>query len=173
MKLFVLLILGAMMGMALFVWKVPDRVVKLLSQDHSDTAHSHPAKPGSPWEDEVKDTIRDSMKAMEKRDLKKHMSYYADMLDVYYNKKNCTRDFVESDKKRAIEKFHTIKNTISNLYVYRINDSNAKAIFDKEWDCRNGTRFAGKERQRILLRFIGRAWKIVGEEELEIYWVTR
>ncbi|MHC9543571.1 MAG: protein kinase [Vulcanimicrobiota bacterium] len=173
MKLFVLLILGAMMGMALFVWKVPDRVVKLLSQDRSDTAHSHPAKPGSPWEDEVKETIRDSMKAIEKRDLKKHMSYYADMLDVYYNKKNCTRDFVERDKKRAIDKFHTIKNTISNLYVYRINDSNAKAIFDKEWDCRNGIRFAGKERQRILLRFIGKAWKIVGEEELEIYWVTR
>jgi len=173
MKLYVLLIIGALMGMALFVWKAPDRVVRLIEQNRSGLSHSHPAKPGLPWEDEVKDTVRGSMKAMEQRDLRHHMSYYADMLDVYYNKKNCSREFVKSDKKRAIDKYHTIENNISNLCVFRINDSNAKAIFDKEWDCRNGTRFAGKERQRILLRLIDGAWKIVGEEELEIYWVIR
>jgi serine/threonine protein kinase len=172
-KLVVLLILGAIMGTALFAWKVPDRIVKYLSGEHPHTAHSHAAVAGSPWEDEVKDTIRDSMKATENRDLSRHMSYYADMLDIYYTRKNCTRDFVESDKKRAIDRFHTISNKISNLYVYRIDDHNVKAIFDKEWDCRNGSRFAGKERQRFLLRYINGKWKIVGEEELEVYWVTR
>jgi len=172
-KLIILLILGAIMGTALFAWKVPDRIVRYLSAEHSGAAHSHAAVAGSPWEDEVKATIRDSMKATENRDLSRHMSYYADMLDIYYTKKNCTRDFVESDKKRAIDRFHTISNKISNLYVYRIDDHNVKAIFDKEWDCRNGSRFAGKERQRFLLRYINGKWKIVGEEELEVYWVTR
>ncbi len=173
LKLIVLLFLGAFMGMALFAWKVPDRIVLFFTHGHSGTIHSHPATPGTPWEDEVKDTVRNSMKAIESRDLRKHMSYYADVLDIYYNKKNCTRDFVEKDKNRAIERFHSIKNTISNLSIYRIDDSNAKAIFDKEWDCTNGSRFAGKERQRILLRFLGGTWKIVSEEELEVYWVTK
>ncbi|MDQ7824014.1 MAG: serine/threonine-protein kinase [Candidatus Eremiobacteraeota bacterium] len=124
------------------------------------------------WEKEVKDTVTGAMDSMEKRDLEGHMSFYADRLDTYFSRKDCSWDFVRSDKERAIQHYHSIKITISNLTIHRVNDTTAKALFDKEWDCRNGKAFSGKEKQRLIFRKIDGSWKITSEEELEVYWVN-
>jgi serine/threonine protein kinase len=127
----------------------------------------------SPAEKEVRKALFDCMKAMEARDLKKHMSYYAGKLDIYYKKKGCTRDFIYRDKQKAIDRCGRIKIVISRLKLTMMSPDTSSAVFDKEWDCSNGSRFSGKEKQRLTFRKMEGIWKIVGEEELEVYWVKR
>lgn len=124
-------------------------------------------------EREIKTTIYDCMKAMEVGDLNGHMSYYADTLDIYFNKKNCSNKYIYHDKERALMKYKKIRITVSNIEVNAISENQAEALFDKEWDCRDPELFAGCEKQRLTFRKIDGLWKIVGEEELNVYWVRR
>ena len=124
-------------------------------------------------EKEVRTILADYNRSMEEKDLLRHISYYADRLDVYYNRTSCPRDYVYKDKQRAIEKYRTIKITMDNVVMHMLNPSTIEVLLDKEWDCRSSSVFAGKERQRLTFRKFNTRWMITGEEELKVYWVKR
>lgn len=124
-------------------------------------------------EREIRDVIEKCTKAMEAKDLAQHMSYYADKLAIYYKKKDCPREFVYNDKLQAVQKYDTIKLYMDNIVIRMVNDVTAEVLLDKGWECKGPSLFAGKERQRLTMKKFGALWKIVGEEELTVYWVKR
>lgn len=63
--------------------------------------------------------------------------------------------------------------TISDPAVESLGADRATVTFRKEWDARGARQFAGAERQRLTLRRLDGAWKIVGEEELQLFWVRK
>ncbi|MGQ0571361.1 MAG: hypothetical protein ACT4P5_17800 [Armatimonadota bacterium] len=68
-----------------------------------------------------------------------------------------------------------VQYRIHNLRITPESTDRAVATFDKVWDFRmaDNRRFAGEERQRLRLRQYEGRWKIVSEEELQVYWVVR
>ena len=62
---------------------------------------------------------------------------------------------------------------ISDVKFESQKHDEAVVSFRKDWDMNGDRRFSGAERQRLKLRRINGDWKIVSEEEMQIYWVKR
>lgn len=108
-------------------------------------------------------------------DLSTHMDCYGPTIAPYFKKSSRSNASVKQDKSGSFNTTNYSKRemSVSNLVVTMTGTDSAEAVFDKAWDFVSSSRFAGEEQQRLLFRRIGGEWKIVGEIELEIYWVTR
>jgi len=105
-----------------------------------------------------------------------HMSHYADVLERYFTKRNMPWWSIYNDKRRFLLTYPTVvEYRIRNLQIIPISADLAYAVFDKTWDFRmhDNRRFAGEERQRLKVRQHSGRWRIVSEEELQVYWVVR
>jgi hypothetical protein len=110
----------------------------------------------------------------EARNLEGYMNNYASRID-YYNKRNASKGFVRNDKKKAFEKYTSIKVQLSNISINPSTDGQtAVAAFDKEWDftgAENDT--SGKVRQQLRLKKNGEVWEITAEKDLKVYYVNK
>jgi ketosteroid isomerase-like protein len=108
-------------------------------------------------------------------DLDKHMNYYADTLDTYYNASNVNASRVRADRARAYALYATLDIELSNLKVTAdpAGDT-ATAVFDKTWTFEGGEKYSsGSVHQKIWLAKIGGRWRITGEKDLQVYYVNR
>jgi len=99
---------------------------------------------------------------------------YAPRVERFFTKTNVTREEVRKEKQRMLERypiFETYK--ISNLKLLSLTADRATITFRKDWYARGTHRFAGAEQQRLTLTRNGGRWRIVGEEEVKVYWVKR
>lgn len=109
-------------------------------------------------------------------DLNSHMAHYGDLLERYFTKRNISWQAIYQDKQRFLVTYPVVvQHRIHNLRITAESADRAVATFDKVWDFRmaDNRRFAGEERQRLKLRQYEGRWKIVSEEELQVYWVVR
>jgi tetratricopeptide (TPR) repeat protein len=107
-------------------------------------------------------------------DLESQVDCYAPLVEVFFRKVNVPREAVRLEKKKVLEQYpRTLTYEISDLQLESLAERRATITFRKEWDARGLRRFAGAERQRLTLAKVDGSWKIVGEQELEIYWVER
>jgi ketosteroid isomerase-like protein len=106
------------------------------------------------------------------RDIDRHMSYYADTLDVYYSANNVSAARVRSDRERAYAVYSTINIELSKINV-TVDQSGerATATFDKTWNFEGSKYSSGSVQQKIWLAKMGGRWRITGEKDLKVYYV--
>ncbi|HEY0546817.1 MAG TPA: hypothetical protein VGC91_15665 [Pyrinomonadaceae bacterium] len=107
-------------------------------------------------------------------DLDKHLSYYADTLDTYYNATNVSSSRVRSDRARAYKIYTTLDVELSNLKITPDpSGEKATATFDKTWTFEGSEKYSsGSVHQKIWLTKIGGRWRITGEKDLQVYYVN-
>ncbi len=108
--------------------------------------------------------------SIEAPDINKHLQHYADQIETYYTVSNVDKDFVQADRRRAFEKFDTLKVQLINIDITFQADDAATVTFDKTWDFRNATDFSsGLVQQEVRLRNFENRWLIVSEKDLQVY----
>jgi hypothetical protein len=107
-------------------------------------------------------------------DLDKHLSYYADTLDTYYNASNVSASRVRSDRSRAYKIYTTLDVELSNMKITPDPaGEKATATFDKTWTFEGSEKYSsGSVHQKIWLTKIGGRWRITGEKDLQVYYVN-
>jgi ketosteroid isomerase-like protein len=113
--------------------------------------------------------------ASRERDLDKHMSYYADTLDTYYNATNVSSSRVRSDRSRAYTAYDTLDVELSDIKVTPDPSGDvATATFDKTWTFEGSEKYSsGSVHQKVWLAKIDGRWRITGEKDLKVYYVNR
>ncbi|HEV2912668.1 MAG TPA: hypothetical protein VGX92_05070 [Pyrinomonadaceae bacterium] len=109
------------------------------------------------------------------RDIESHMSYYADTLDVYYNKTNTSASAVRSDRKRAYATYQTLDIRLSDIRITPdATGERATAVFDKTWSFEGEDKAtSGSVQQELRLAKIDGRWRITAERDLQVYYVNR
>jgi hypothetical protein len=111
---------------------------------------------------------------MLQHDLEAQVDCYAPVVEVFFRKSNVPQNEVRSNKEAAFAEYpDTRLYAISDPTIESLGPEKAIVTFRKEWDARGARQFAGAERRRLTLRRLNGAWKIVGEQELEIFWVRK
>ncbi len=112
--------------------------------------------------------------ASREHDLDKHLSYYADTLDTYYNATNVSASRVRSDRARAYKLYTTLDVELSNLKITPDpSGDRATATFDKTWTFEGSEKYSsGSVHQKIWLTKSGGRWRITGEKDLQVYYVN-
>ena len=126
------------------------------------------------YEADLKKSINTDLKtwqrSIETRDADKHLEHYADALETYYTVSNVNKDAVRADRRRAFERFDTLKVQLINIDIYLESKDLATVVFDKTWDFKKGENFSnGLVQQEVKLRKSGNQWLIFSEKDLEIY----
>ena len=123
---------------------------------------------------DVKDALEEWADATRERDLDKHMSRYADMLDTYYRRQNVGAAQVRTDRNNAFVRYDKMDVKLDNVEVTPDPTGlRATAAFDKTWDFdspdKNST---GSVRQQLTLVRAGGRWLINGEKDLQVYYTN-
>ena len=125
--------------------------------------------------DQVTEVLNGWTSASRAHDIDKHMSYYADTLNTYYNASNVNSSRVRADRARAYALYTTLDIELSNLKVSADpSGDTASAVFDKTWTFEGSEKYSsGSVHQKIWLTRIGGRWLITGEKDLQVYYVNR
>ena len=122
-------------------------------------------------EQAIRALINQWVSALQSRDVVRLEECYAPMID-FYRLRNVPKERGTKELARAFTSYNSIAIQITNLSFRDVTENSATADFDKEWDFRGATNFAGSGRQE--LRFVKEAgqWRISSETELgRPYWV--
>lgn len=124
--------------------------------------------------DEVLGVLNGWAAAVGAHDLEQHLSYYADVLDVYYRKQNVGINYVRSSRRPAFVRFRTLDVQLSKIVVnIDASGSYATATFDKTYRFEGDKTLSGSVQQRIALTKIVSRWRITGEQDLQIYYIGK
>jgi serine/threonine protein kinase len=120
---------------------------------------------------DVKDALEEWADSTRERDLDKHMSRYADMLETYYKRQNVGAAQVRNDRNNAFTRYDRMDVSLDNIEVTPDPTGlRATAVFDKTWEFdspdKNST---GSVRQQLTLIKAGGRWLINGEKDLQVY----
>ncbi len=112
--------------------------------------------------------------SIRQRDINKHMSYYADRLEVFYNSSNVNADRVRAAREDAFSRYDTMDVKLSKIRT-EVNDTGtrATATFDKTFNFEGEKNFSGAVESRLSFVKTGGRWRIVGEKDLRTYYVNK
>jgi serine/threonine protein kinase len=121
--------------------------------------------------EEVKATLDGWAATTRSHDFDTHMTYYADILEIYYSRQNVSVSFVRSNRSRAFKLYSSLDIQLSNIKVTPDSSGlRATTIFDKYYNFQNGEKsFSGSVQQMIWLAKINESWRIIGEKDLRVY----
>ena len=125
--------------------------------------------------EQVTATLNGWTSASREHDLEKHMSFYADTLDIYYNASNVNASRVRADRAKAYALYSTIDIELSNVKItVDPSGDSASAVLDKTWTFEGAEKYSsGSVHQKIWLNKSGGRWRITGEKDLQVYYVNR
>lgn len=127
------------------------------------------------YEAELKKSINASLNSwrasIEERDAERHLQHYGDQIETYYNASNVNQAFVLDDRRRAFERYETLKVQLINIDIYLESKDLATIVFDKTWDFKRaaGGFSNGLVQQEIKMRKTENRWLIFSERDLEVY----
>jgi len=174
----------ALLGMAIVSYlylstSKPDQTVLASTVNTNVASYTAPPSPTaarpstSSIEEDVKATLNNWAAATNAHDLDTHMSYYADTLDYYYDRKNARIDFVRTGRERAYNKYPQLNVQLSNITVApSTSGMSASATFDKTWDFQGEKHSTGSVRQMVELTNVGGRWLITAEKDLQTYYAN-
>jgi ketosteroid isomerase-like protein len=121
---------------------------------------------------DVKDAVEEWADSTRERDLDKHMSRYADMLETYYKRQNVGAAQVRTDRNNAFTRYDQMDVQINNVEVTPDPTGlRATAAFDKTWEFDSPDRNSkGSVRQQLTLLKAGGRWLINSEKDLQVYY---
>lgn len=139
------------------------------------TASREPDVPQTKDTADVRNFIERWRSTIARGDIEAHVNCYAAKVDRYFRQRNVPRSQVLRDKKRLFQLwpiFH--RYDISDVQVAPAGAGRVRVTFRKTWDVRSTSRrFAGDEKERLMLAKTAGGWQIVSEEELKVYRVSR
>jgi restriction system protein len=105
-------------------------------------------------------------------DLAGQVDCYAPTVAPFFQRASATLQEVATEKERVMKTYPLVRKYVSsNISFERVDANRVVVSFDKTWEARGRRTFAGSERQSLELRPLGGRWRIIGERELQIYWV--
>lgn len=109
------------------------------------------------------------------RDIDAQMSYYADTLDIYYTRTNVSSSVVRGDRERAYDTFSTLEIELSNIQItHDTTGQLANALLDKTWNFEGDEKVSsGSVQQEIRLAKRNGRWLIIGEKDVQVYYVNK
>ena len=124
---------------------------------------------------EVTDTLNGWAQSSMERDIDAQMSYYADTLDIYYTKTNVSASVVRADRQRAYDTYSTLDIKLSNIVITTDPAGQlANALLDKTWIFENEEKSnSGSVQQEIRLAKRDGRWLIIGEKDVQVYYVNK
>jgi ketosteroid isomerase-like protein len=138
------------------------------------TTTAPPADTAAAIREQVTATLNGWAAASMEHDINKHMSYYADTLDVYYSSSDVSAARVRSDRERAYAVYSKIDIQLSKISVtVDPSGERATATFDKTWNFDGSKYSSGSVQQRVWLTKMGGRWRITGEKDLKVYYVDK
>jgi ketosteroid isomerase-like protein len=125
--------------------------------------------------EQVTATLNGWVASTRARDMDGHMNYYADKLDTYYNAKNVDASRVEADRNRAFSLYDKMDAQLSNIQITPDpSGERATAIYDKTWTFEGPEKYSsGSVQQKMWLAKIEGRWRIIGEKDLQVYYVNK
>lgn len=125
---------------------------------------------------EIRSSLEGWAQASRNRDVDRHLQYYADTLDFYYNRTMVPSSKLREDRIRAFAKFNYISVQLSNINI-QLDSTGQRATvtLDKTFDFRgdNNAFFNGSVQDLLALTKLGGSWLITGEKELKVYYVNK
>ncbi len=109
-------------------------------------------------------------------DLTSQVKCYGPQVEVFFTKRDITREDVRLEKQKVLTEFPEVKAyDISGLEIESAGADRVVINFRKRWDSsgNTGKQFSGEEKERLTLARFGEQWLIVGEEELQIFRVHK
>ncbi|HVG33893.1 MAG TPA: hypothetical protein VM911_12470 [Pyrinomonadaceae bacterium] len=124
---------------------------------------------------EVMEALNGWAQSSMERDIDAQMSYYADTLDIYYTKTNVSASVVRADRERAYETFSTLDIELSNVQITPdTTGERANALIDKTWNFEGEEKASsGSVQQEIRLAKRDGRWLIIGEKDVQVYYVNK
>jgi hypothetical protein len=124
---------------------------------------------------EVQATLNGWAGTVRQRNLEEHLKYYAEVLDVYYNATNVSRDRVRDDRSAAFNKYSSMEMQVTNLNIdVDPSGTRATATFDKTFEFSNDEKtYSGSGLNRFWFVKAGGRWRITGEKELKSYYINK
>jgi len=102
---------------------------------------------------------------------------YAPIVEVFFRRTNVDRATLLDIKRSLMVAYPDVRTyELSDLALESVSDDRAAVTFRKKWDAWDASQlkhFAGEERQRLTFVRLEGDWKIVREEELQVYWVRK
>lgn len=124
---------------------------------------------------EVMETLNGWAQSSMERDIDAQMSYYADTLDIYYTKTNVSASVVRGDRERAYDAYSTLDIELSNVQItHDTTGQLANALIDKTWNFEGEEKASsGSVQQEIRLAKRDGRWLIIGEKDVQVYYVNK
>ncbi|MBA3805272.1 MAG: hypothetical protein H0X14_06110 [Acidobacteria bacterium] len=124
---------------------------------------------------DVTDALNGWAQSSMERDIDAHMSYYAGTLDIYYTKTNVSASVVRADRQRAYDTYSKLDIELSNILITPDPAGQlANAILDKTWSFENDEKStSGSVQQEIRLAKKDDRWLIIGEKDVQVYYVNK
>jgi hypothetical protein len=121
---------------------------------------------------DVRDALEEWAESTRERELDKHMSRYADMLDTYYKRQNVGAAQVRNDRNSAFQRYDQMDVKLDNIVVTPDPTGlRATATFDKTWEFDSPDKNSkGSVKQQVTLVKAGGRWLINGEKDLQVYY---
>jgi hypothetical protein len=144
------------------------------SEPTEETARSRAEVATSPGRGQIEGLLDRWRKTFARGDINGQTILYAPKMEAFYERNGVSRETVRREKSRMMELYPRVhRYEISDVKFESHKHDEAVVSFRKDWDMNGDRRFTGADRQRLKLRRINGDWKIVSEEEMQIYWVKR
>jgi hypothetical protein len=161
-----------------------DRTTSTPTPAASPAATSTPAASPSPspspvnvavLRKEVMEALNGWAQSSMERDIDAQMSYYADTLDIYYTRTNVSASVVRADRQRAYDAYSTLDIELSNVQITPDTTGQlANALLDKTWNFEGEEKASsGSVQQEIRLAKRDGHWLIIGEKDVQVYYVNK
>jgi hypothetical protein len=99
---------------------------------------------------------------------------YAPTVELFFRRKNLDREILRKMKRSGMKAYPDVRAyRLTDVELQSLTESRAVVTFRKYWDGYGTKHFSGEEKQRLTFLKIEGEWKIVREEELQIYWVKK
>jgi hypothetical protein len=124
---------------------------------------------------EVMEALNGWAQSSMERDIDAQMSYYADTLDIYYTKTNVSASVVRADRERAYDTYSTLDIELSNVQITPdTTGERANTLIDKTWNFEGEEKASsGSVQQEIRLAKRDGRWLIIGEKDVQVYYVNK
>ncbi len=122
---------------------------------------------------QVRETLQLWTASLLAGDVEGHASLYAESVAPYFTKARVTRTQVADEVRRMLKRYGRVTTyKISDVTIAPVDADHAIANFRKAWSTA-GRRFEGEEREQLKFVREGSSWRIMSEQELQVYWVRR
>jgi hypothetical protein len=99
---------------------------------------------------------------------------YAPYVEIYFRERNVDRERLRSMKRSWMAAYpDTRAYDLTEVQLQSSKDDRVTLTFHKFWDAYGAKHFSGEEKQRLTFLRVEGSWKIVREEELQIYWYKK